>query len=100
MYIENSFTMVIHQVFGKFLPYVDLIRGNPGSKLNLPSNESRYICFVNTFVSDRNSAISAVLYGYFWKFFYINKIWVKAFKNGPSKICGRQPFHKFYLVHS
>ena len=34
-------------------------------------------------------------------------IWVKVFKNGPSKICGRQPlknlktiFHKFYLVHS
>ena len=50
-------------------------------------------------------------------------IWDKAFKNGPSKICGRQPlknsngyglrkadytpltffkpvFHKFYLVHS
>ena len=36
---------------------------------------------------------------------YIN-IWVKVFKNGPSKIRGRQPnfvkavFHKFYLVHS
>ena len=45
-------------------------------------------------------------------------IWVKVFKNGASKICGRQPlknlkwhdllssnflkavFHKFYLVHS
>ena len=36
-------------------------------------------------------------------------IWVKVFKNGPSKICGRQPqkvlpdkavFHKFYLIHS
>ena len=39
--------------------------------------------------------------------------WDKVFKNGPSKICGRQPlknlkgsnflkalFHKFYLVHS
>ena len=37
-----------------------------------------------------------------------NYIWVKVFKNGPSKICGRLPlkgflkavFHKFYLVHS
>ena len=35
-------------------------------------------------------------------------IWDKVFKNGPSKICGRQPlksflkavFHKFYLVQS
>ena len=41
-------------------------------------------------------------------------MWVKVFRNGPSKICGRQPleiwsnmvclkqsvFHKFYLVHS
>ena len=26
--------------------------------------------------------------------------WDKVFKNGPSKICGRQPFKKFYLVHS
>ena len=46
---------------------------------------------------------------------YITNIWDKVFKNGPSKICGRQPsnfkfpkisnflkavFHKFYLVHS
>ena len=42
-------------------------------------------------------------------------IWIKVFKNGPSKICGRQPllrhtisvhitlkavFHEFFLVHS
>ena len=46
-------------------------------------------------------------------------IWMKVFKNGPNKICGRKPFkklnrygllitsnflkaviHKFYLVHS
>ena len=34
-------------------------------------------------------------------------MWDKVFKNGPSKICGRQilktlktAFHKFYLVHS
>ena len=51
-----------------------------------------------------------------WTCFMIK--WVKVFKNGPSKICGRQPlkylkwydhitsnilkavFHKFYLVHS
>ena len=36
--------------------------------------------------------------------------WDKAFKNGPSKVCGRQShiplnfvdavFHKFFLVHS
>ena len=26
-------------------------------------------------------------------------IWVKVFKNGPSKICGRQPLKKFYLLH-
>ena len=43
---------------------------------------------------------------------YFINIWVKVFKNGPSKIFGRQPlknlkwygekavFHKFYLVHS
>ena len=31
----------------------------------------------------------------------LGKIWDKVFKNGPSKICGRQPvFHKFHLVHS
>ena len=24
-----------------------------------------------------------------------NKKWVKVFKNGPSKICGRQPLKKF-----
>ena len=52
----------------------------------------------------------------------LNNIWAKVFKNGPNKICGRQPlkiwsymifeadhitsiflkgvFHKFYLVHS
>ena len=43
-----------------------------------------------------------------------HNIWDKIFKNGPSKVCGRQPlknlkcssdflkavFHKFYLVHS
>ena len=23
--------------------------------------------------------------------FYMNIIWVKVFKNGPSKICGREP---------
>ena len=27
-------------------------------------------------------------------------IWDKVFKNGPSKICGKQPLKKFYLVHS
>ena len=55
--------------------------------------------------------------------FVLFHIWGKVFKNGPSKICGRQPlkhlkgygmpkaehthsivlkavFHKFYLVHS
>ena len=51
--------------------------------------------------------------------FCFEKIWVYVLKNGPSKICGRQPlkklklyglfitsnflkavFHKFYLVHS
>ena len=52
-----------------------------------------------------------------------DKVWDKVFKNGPSKICGKQPlknlkeygllkadhtlsnflkavFHKFYLLHS
>ena len=36
--------------------------------------------------------------------FISSVIWVKVFKNGPSKIYGRQflkaVFHKFYLVHS
>ena len=27
-------------------------------------------------------------------------IWVKVLKNGPSKICGRQPLKKIYLVYS
>ena len=27
-------------------------------------------------------------------------IWEKVFKNGLSKVCGRQPLKKFYLVHS
>ena len=28
-----------------------------------------------------------------FKFYYlVNIIWGKVFKNGPSKICGRQPF--------
>ena len=27
-------------------------------------------------------------------------IWDKVFENGPSKICGRQPLNKIYLVHS
>ena len=45
-----------------------------------------------------------------WEYY----IWVKVFKNGPSKICGKQALkkfsdmvclgrpvsHKFYLVHS
>ena len=49
-----------------------------------------------------------------WKLCFRTKIiWVKVFKNGPNKICGRQPlknlkwygllkaaFHKFYLVYS
>ena len=26
--------------------------------------------------------------------------WDKVFKNGPSKICGRQPLKNFTLVHS
>ena len=26
-------------------------------------------------------------------------IWVKVFKNGSSKICGRQPFKKIYLIY-
>ena len=26
-----------------------------------------------------------------WKSKYLNYIWVKVFKNGPSKICGKQP---------
>ena len=26
---------------------------------------------------------------------YLNNIWDKVFKNGPSKICGRQPLKKF-----
>ena len=62
---------------------------------------------------------------FFWQLFIISKIfwhiekWDKIFKNGPSKICGKQPlknlkwygllhitsflkavFQKFYLVHS
>ena len=56
-----------------------------------------------------------LLWGCHWKNDYI---WVKVFKNGPSRICGRQPlkylkwydyhiaskflkavFHKFQLVH-
>ena len=27
-------------------------------------------------------------------------IWVKVFKNGPSKICGKQPFKKFEVLWS
>ena len=27
-------------------------------------------------------------------------IWVKVFKNGPSKICGKQPLKKFEVIWS
>ena len=39
-------------------------------------------------------------------YFCYKAMWDKVFKNGPSRICGRQPnflntvFHKFYVVHS
>ena len=32
------------------------------------------------------------LNSFYW---YVNHIWVKDFKNGPSKICGRQPLKKY-----
>ena len=53
-------------------------------------------------ISNRSSSLNFikkcwfVSYNLFYVFiFNVTNIWIKVFKNGPSKICGRQPLKNF-----
>ena len=88
------------------------------------NQNSEFIILKRKFIKGRNAYFQYVFTAvrlmfrkvdYWWKWMCL--IWIKVFKNGPSKICGRRPlknlkwyclptnflkalFHKFYFVHS
>ena len=35
------------------------------------------------------------IFGSYHNVFFVGQLWDKVFKNGPSKICGRQPLKNF-----